>query len=366
MNLRRWVVTLGLCILLIGGLAGYKIWQIRSAIAFAESFPEHSETVSPEKATSVIYQPKIEVVGEVVVPERVSLRNELAGRINTVLVKPGDQVGKGQIIFQMDISEELAKQQSAQARLQLAEVDHRRVKDLRKRKAVSQADLDKAIADLQVVRSELAVIESTINKKTLRAPFDGVMGLHQLEQGSYLQPNTDIAEFVGDRLWLWIEFAVPQFYPLLDNGTEVTVSLVGVEKSEVRAEVIARDTVVSVGTRAYNYRARINARPVGFVHNASVQVIAPKGNNISLIKVPLESVQFDEQGAYVYQLQAAEQSGAYRALRQDITVYQRNGDNVLVEQGLKAGETLAGVGAFKLQSGVLVYPLVGDSQQTGI
>ncbi len=366
-GITRWLVTLVVCTLLIGGLAGFKVWQIRSAMAFAASFPEHSETVSPEKAKAVMHQPRIQVMGEVVMPDRITLRNELPGRVSAIMVQPGGSADEGQILVQMDISEELAKQKSAQARLQLAELDHRRVRDLRKRKAVSQADLDKAIADLEVVRSELAVIAATIDKKTLRAPFSGVMGLHQIEEGGYLQLNTDIAQFVGNQPWIWVEFAVPQFYPLLETGSEVSVSLAGQDARKVSAEIIARDPVVSVSTRTHRYRARINSRPAGFAHNASVQVSAPVGESMSLVEVPLEAVLFDEQGTYVYRLQPDEQqAGAFRAMRQNVAVYQRSGDSMLLEQGLNANDVLASVGAFKLQPELLVYPAAGDLQQSGI
>ncbi|MGI9277177.1 MAG: efflux RND transporter periplasmic adaptor subunit [Endozoicomonas sp.] len=353
----RWILTLVLCALLVGSLAGYKVLEIRSAIAFANSFPEHSETVALDEARAITYQPDIKVMGEVVLPEQITLRNELSGRIAAIRVKPGEPVQQGQVLLQQDISEEQAKVSSARARLELARLEHQRLSKLRKANSVSQSELDNAAVQLQVIGSELEVLNAVISKKTLKAPFDGVMGLHQLEQGSYLEANTNIASFVGNSPWLWVEFSVPQFHARLETGSIVTVRLVGSQDESFPAEVIARDPVVSANTRTHKYRARISARPAGFAHNSSVQITLPQGAEQSLISVSLEAVQYDEMGSFVYQLQPAQETGAYRAERRNVAVNQHSGNRVLIEEGLQGGEILAGAGAFKLQPGLLVYPV---------
>lgn len=362
MTTARWLLTAVACILLIALLAGYKFFQISSAIAAAESYPEQSETVSLATVQTLEFQPTIKVMGEIQVPERLTLRTELPGRVTTIAAKPGELIRKGQVIFQIDISEELAKQQSAEARLQLAELNLKRVKDLRKRNTVSQSELDTAISEAEVIRSEIAVNNTNIQKKTLRAPFDGVLGLYQLEEGSYLQANTEIAEFVGNQNWLWVEFSVPQFYPLLEKGTEVEVNLAGSGDETYSAKVVARDPVASSATRTRTYRARMENPPPAFVQNISVQVSVPNGKPLQLAVTPLESIQYDEGGTFVYQLLKEPSGSNYRAERRPVVVYKKQSDRVLIEQGLNSNELLAGVGAFKLHPGILVYPSATSTQ----
>ncbi|MET4692488.1 efflux RND transporter periplasmic adaptor subunit [Endozoicomonas lisbonensis] len=365
----RWILTLLLCTLLTGSLAGYKILEIRSAIAFAESLPEYSETVQTARARAVTHQPAIQVMGEVVQPGHLTLRNELSGRIVAIRAKPSEPVRQGQVLLQQDTSEERAKINSAKARLELAQLEYQRLSKLRKSNSASQAELDKATVQLQVIESELEVLNVAISKKTLKAPFDGVMGIHQLEQGSYLQPNTDIASFVGDSSWSWVEFSVPQFYALLEYGTTVVVQLAGSPFAGIKAEVIARDPVVSPGTRTHKYRAGFSTAENShaynhFAHNSSVLVTLPDGKPQAVIAVPLEAVQYDETGAFVYLLHPDNKAGGFRAERRRVTVDTHDNNRVMITEGLQEGEILAADGAFKLKPGLLVYPDKNDNSQT--
>lgn len=358
----RWILTLLLCALLIGSLAGYKIFEIRSAIAFAESLPEYSETVKTGRAEAVVFQPTVQVMGAIVQPEHVTLRNELPGRITDIRAKPSEPVRQGQVLLQQDISEEQAKIHSARARLELARLEYQRLSQLRKSNNASQAELDKATVQLQVIESELDVLNVTIDKKTLKAPFNGVMGIHQLEQGSYLQPNTEIASFVGDSDWLWVEFSVPQFYTPLPFGTTVDVQLTGLPATNRKAEIIARDPVVSANTRTHQYRARLSASGKDFAHNSSMQVTLPQGAPQTLIAIGLEAVQYDETGSFVYLLEPDDDAGGYRAERRNVMVDRHESHRVLIANGLQGGEILAVAGAFKLYPGLLVYPDKNDTR----
>ena len=359
----RWILTLLLCTLLIAGLAGYKIFDIRSAIAFAESFPEHSETVKTSQAKPVAFQPTVQVMGEIVQPRHITLRNELPGRIATIETKPSVPVKKGQVLLRQDISEEQANIQSANARLKLARLEFQRLKKLRDSNNASQAELDKATVELQVIESELDVLNVTVRKKTIKAPFDGIMGIHQLEQGSYLQMNTEVASFVGDGQWLWVDFSVPQFYELLDFGTTVDVQLTGLPVTTLKADIIARDPVLAVHTRTHQYRARFPTPDKGFAHNSSVQVTLPQGTPQNLIAIGLEAIQYDETGSFVYLLHPDDDSGGYRAERRNVTVDRHDHNRVLIADGLQDGETLAVAGAFKLHPGLLVYPDTDNTRQ---
>lgn len=356
----RWLLALLACVLLVLPFAIFKTFEIRSAIAMAESFPEHSETVTPTVATKVDYQPVMQVMGEVVMPGQVVIRNELPARVTTVEVEPGELVKKGQLLFQLDISDELASKKAAKARLELVELKLRRIKELRKTNAASQSQQDELVAERKIVQSELAVLNSTMSKNTLRAPFDGQMGLFTLEQGSYLEANTEIGMFSGNQPWVWVEFSVPQFYPVLDVNTDVKVQPTVSGYKTIDAQVVARDTVIATTTRTNKYRARIEGRSSGLTHNEAVKVIAPNGLERTLYSVPLEAVQTDGYGAFVYLLASGNDSSnndnnrAVRAERRPVVVFKNEGQQALISEGLKGGERLAAKGAFKLYPGVLV------------
>ncbi|USD38797.1 efflux RND transporter periplasmic adaptor subunit [Ferrimonas sp. SCSIO 43195] len=353
-KLRRWGGTLLISTLLITPFAAYKAFEIRSAMAMVEHFPEHSETVTSATAHTVQHQPQLTVMGEVVMPEHLVISNELAGRVGQIAVKPGQQVEKGQLLLLLEISEELARQRSARAKLKHTKLKLERIRALKKTQAASQSQQDELIAELEIAEAELDLLQSTIDKKTLRAPFAGTVGLFQLEPGSYLNANTQIGTLSGTQPWTWVEFELPQFYSKLPLGAEVTISGQYQNAPPMTATVIASDTTINTNTRTQRYRSRLPEKH-DLTHNQAVRVIAPNGAPRSLQQVPLEAVQRDAYGNFVYLLNHSEaEPDAIRAQRQPVTLYRQFEHYALLSQGLSGGEQLAANGAFKLYPGVLV------------
>lgn len=358
MNFRRWCITVVVSLLIFAGLASFKVLQVRSAIAFAESFPEHSETVEYQAVGLLAFTPEVTVIGEALSPQRVELMNELSGRIVKVGFQSGSDVDKGQLLLQLDISEEEAKLKSAVAREKLARLAYKRVSNLRKTNAASQAQLDEARSELSIANADIDALKSTIQKKKIMAPFSGRVGIHHLEVGNFLQGSTAITTLVGSPGYIWIDFNLPQFYSDVLIGTKVTVTLL--QNNELggglySGEVIALDSKLSANSRSRRYRAKINSDLLSYMHNAVVDVHVPVKHSELIEAVPALAVQQDTLGQFVYRLQEDSNSGGFRAYRQDITTDARLGDQVVVTSGLAKGDRIATVGAFKLKPGVLVY-----------
>ncbi len=272
MKFNRWMKVAIASFLVIAALATYKVMEIKAAIAFGESFPEHSETVELVVAEKQSYLESVRVLGEVISPQQVALRSELQGRIVEVGFRSGENVAKDQLLLQLDISEELAQLDSANARMDLAETIFKRNSELRKRNAVSQEQLDRAKAELATIKAEIAGLKSTIRKKTIRAPFAGVTGIHQFEVGQFLLGNVLITQLVGKQDFLWVDFSLPQFYPALESGTKIQVALItqGATDQWVEAEVVVRSAVVSVENRSFQYRAKVMRAVFPAIINATV------------------------------------------------------------------------------------------------
>ena len=362
MNFRRWCITLVVSLLIFAGLASFKVLQIRSAIAFAESFPEHSETVEYQAVDLVEYTPEVKVIGEAVSPQRVELTNELPGRIVKVGFASGGEVQKGQLLLQLDTSEERALLKSAVARAELARLAYQRIANLRKTNAASQSQLDEAKSELSIANADIDALKSTIQKKKIVAPFSGRVGIHRLEAGNFLQGSTAITTLVGNPGYIWIDFNLPQFYSDVVVGSPVRVRLLqnnvnvaDAGTGEFEGEVVALDTTISSSSRSRRYRARVDGDLLSFMHNAVVEVHVPVGASEMVEAVPALAIQQDTLGQYVYRLDKDPDADGFRAYRQDITTGDRLGDKVVVKSGLDQGARIATVGAFKLKPGVLVY-----------
>ena len=157
MNFRRWTITVFLSIAVFSGLAAFKVFEIKAAIAFGQSFPKHSETVETTEITTVTYTPSINVIGDVLAPQHINIRNELPGQIAIVNFVSGEYVTKGQVLLQFDISIEEANLVAARARAELSRSVHKRAKNLHKSKAISQEQLDRSKADLATSLAEIKV-----------------------------------------------------------------------------------------------------------------------------------------------------------------------------------------------------------------
>lgn len=362
MKTRRWLITVGACLLVFAALAAYKVNQIRSAIAIAESFPEPSETVEAVVTKSKLVRPSVSTLGEVIAPQMVTLRNEIEGRVTEVNFESGAIVKQGQILLQLDVSEERARLQSAQASAELARLDLQRIQKLSLSQIVSQERLDQSQAQYDIAEANIKALQAIIDKKTLRAPFDAYTGLHSFEPGEFLQSNTLITTLVGISNYVWIDFNLPHQETGLDIGTNVEVSLVDPRsrqaENKMTAVVIARDSILSAASRNLRLRARLDPdSPIP--PNTVVNVTIPSGLEVSQTTVPATSIVRDGLGSYVYILQEDKANNGYRALRRKVTLGERtdNGSlhTVSLTSGLEEGELVATNGAFKLREGLLVF-----------
>ncbi|MES2625101.1 MAG: efflux RND transporter periplasmic adaptor subunit [Pseudomonadota bacterium] len=359
MAMMRWTVTIGGCLLVLGALGTFKFREIQAGIAAGQAYPEQSETVEEARVSTAEFTPNISVMGEIVAPQRLDLRNEIEGEITKVNFRSGEPVRAGQLLIQLDTSVEQASLEVARARAELAQRTYDRNLQLFESRLSTQDLLDRAKADLSAAQAEVHVLERTIEKKTLTSPFAGRAGLHNFEVGQYLESNTLVANLVGDTGDMWIDFQVPQFYPQLGAGSDVLVKGIGSESSEAAAHatIIAENTVVNTDSRSRGYRATIADDQQRYTPQTMVKLEVPVAGVERLLKIPATAVQQDPLGQYVFMLNDDPAGKGLRAKRQQVEVRTIDTDFALLEQssGLKEGDRIAAAGAFKLYEGILVF-----------
>lgn len=354
---KAWLLAASGLTAVIGGLAYYKYSEITTAIAFAESFPEHYEVVEPAYVQSAEHVPTVSVLGNTVSPLQTELFIELSGKVTQVGFIAGQLAQKGDLLFQLDISEELARIRSAKAREQYAKSVYQRSKKLLKTNAISQEQYEQAYADLIVIQSDIDVLETTIEKKSVFAPFTGKVGMHNVKAGDYVSANDMLTSFVGLTNQSWVEFSVPQFYPRLNVGDPVQVRHIDAfgQANYKTAKVIARDTRVSEESRSLRYRAQISRDLMDYSPNTPIEVQIPVSANESVYQVPVAAVNQDLYGAYVVSLTEQEEStNTFRAKRRPVEVIAEKEGVKFILSGVTEGERIAAEGAFKLYDGLLV------------
>lgn len=354
---RRWLWLLLACLVIVAVLGGLKYIQITKAIAFGNSFPERSETVTSVIARPVSWPQQYRTIGEVRATRYVELRTEVDGKISEIGFVGGSAVSAGQSLLVLDSSEERAQLQATRAQLQLAELQLKRIAELRGRKLASENEYDSAQADKNILEANVAALEARIEKKSLSAPFDAQTGLHALQVGQYLPANAVITELTGGQGELWVDFSLPQGKASLAIGDPVQISSRSLSTIHLTATVISADASLNSQSRNRGYRALLSNPPEAIRPGSVVDVEVTTGNLEGVFRLPASAVRRNNFGAYVYVLEAAE-TGAiaeFRAVRRQVTVGPGDGEDIIVTGGIEPGEQLAAIGAFKLMDGLLTH-----------
>ncbi|QBG36508.1 efflux RND transporter periplasmic adaptor subunit [Litorilituus sediminis] len=359
MKFTKWLIVIIALASIIFGLHSYKASLKESASAQAANMPEPSATVNSIAVSTVSFQKTVQVSGEIQPFKYLSLTNEMAGQITRLNAPSGSIVNKGQVLVELDHRDEAARLIAAKANLTLNEQTLARYIKLHKNREISEESVDQARAAVDIAKSDIAVLTTAIAKKTLVAPFTAKVAIHSLEVGQYLDKNSQVLALVGINDFTWIDFNLPQVYQELSLGETVQIKPMN-QEAVFDAEIIAIDPQLSGQSRQLKYRAQVPTKTLALKPNTLVSVIAPIAEQETVIAVPDLAIKRDALGNYVFLLEEAEQ-GSFRAKPAKVTLGERQGDQVMIVDGLSAGQVIASKGAFKLFPGMKVFVANNES-----
>lgn len=349
-NLKSSAVLLAV---VVGGavlLGFWKYGSIQAATAAAAHQPEPMESVMVAEAKPREHTPSTTAIGTVIALRSVTLRNELAGTVRKVALEPGRIVEPGTVLVALDVAVEEADVASQEAQAHLAEVNLDRTKRMVEQRAMSAMELDQAVAQRDVARAQVARTKAIIERKTIRAPFRARLGISDVHPGQYLNEGSQITTLQGVDEDVYVDFTVAQRVATqLRQGGQVEV-LAG-DKPAV-ATILALDSRVDPATRNAMVRARVS-HAEAFVPGASVRVRVPVGAARPAVAIPVNALRKDPGGDHVFVL-AADKEGKTRAHQRTVRAGEVLGDEIIIEEGLVAGEKVAVSGSFKLRDAVLV------------
>jgi membrane fusion protein (multidrug efflux system) len=354
---KLWIgVALGL-VAVVAVLVGVKGAQIGSMIKAGKSFVPPPEAVTTAKAETATWRPQQDASGTLVAFRGVTVGSELPGAIREVSFDSGTYVRKGQVLVKLDTSTEEAQLASAKADENLARLNYQRAVEVRKGGANTPADLDAAEARYKQAQAAVRTLLATIDKKSIRAPFDGRIAIRQVELGQVLGAGAPVASLQSITP-IYVEFALPQqALARLKVGQQVHVHTDTFPGVEWVGKVSTINTEVDVATRNVRVRATVpnedgRLRPGMF---ASVEVQGQE--TVPVLVIPATAVLFAPYGDSVFVVEGkkgADGKEQLVVLQRFVRLGERRGDLVAVENGLKAGDTVVSSGAFKLRSGATV------------
>lgn len=362
------VVTLAALgmILLIAGIAGWKALQISKAIAMGKAF-----RMPPDAVTSLVVKesetaPFLETVGSLASPQGVMLGADLPGTISEILFESGSHATNGQILVRLDTRLEEAQLRTAKARLELARQNLDRARDLGAKRVIAQSALDEAKSQYDAAQSSVDETQAMIDRKTIRAPFAGDLGIRQVNSGQYLKSGDQIVQLESlDPIY--VNFALPQ--QNLGNlavGQKLLVRADGIPEKAFPGTITAINSAVDTSTRNIQVQGTV-ANPGHLLRSgmfAGVRVTLP--NLEKAIMVPATAIQYAPYGDSLFVIETMKdpEGKEYLGVReQTVVLGKTQGDQVAVLKGLKPGDRIATSGTFKLHHGGAVK--VNDAVQPG-
>ncbi len=345
-------------LLAVGGLGGIKFLQIQTLMAAGKSFTQPPESVSSFVVREEKWQGTLTSIGSITAAQGVTVTPELAGLVTEIAFESGALVAKGDLLVRLDTSSEDAQLRAIKAQLDLAQINLERIRKLREENMVPQADLDTALATVKQTQANAEATQTIIDKKTIRAPFAGRLGIRQINLGQYLDAGKPIVS-LQSLTPVYADFSLPQQeLGRLKTGMKVRLGIDAFPDRSFEGTLTAINPDLDQSTRSIGLRATFEnpeqlLRPGMY---ARVEVLLPEESDV--VVVPITAILSAPYGDSVYVIEtkagAAGDKPALVVRQQFVRTGRARGDFLTVESGLKPGERIVNSGVFKLRNGMAV------------
>ncbi len=354
--IKRMLIMLVLVGVVLGGLFGFKAFvgiKIKEAMAGMANTPQ---TVSTTKAEITDWQPKLDAVGTLRAVRGADLSLEVPGVVQEITFQSGDEVKEGQVLLRLRADDEIARLESLEASAELAQINYdRNVKQL-KAQAISQALVDNDEATLRNARAQVATQKAIIEKKYLRAPFSGKLGLRQVDLGQFLAAGTVISTLQSlDPIF--VDFLLPQqAVARIAPGQAVKVKVDAFPGRTYEGKITAINPKIETASRNVQVRAELPNDGQKLLPGMFATVELSTGNQEKLVTLPQTAVSYNPYGSLVYLVddKGKGEDGKPKLVARQVfvTTGATRGDQVAILKGVSAGETVVTSGQMKLRNGV--------------
>ncbi len=374
----------------IAALGAVKYRQIQGAIAQGASFQPPPEAVTTTVAQREEWPSTVAAIGTVTAVQGVTVSADLPGIVESIGFESGKTVRAGEVLVRLDTSQERAQLAAAESQRNLARLSLERMRGLRESGVIAVADYDRAAAEMQQGDARVGEIRATIERKTIRAPFSGLLGIRQVNLGQYLAPGAAVVPLQSLNP-VYVNFAVPQrevgqLRPgatvrltaegqgaanaaTADPASGATVSETSAKGSTVAGaagatgvagatgRITAVDSIVDPTTRNVQVQATFDNAGGRLRPGMFVQVQVLTGGGTQVVALPASSISYAPYGDSVFIVENVKgpDGKSFRGVRQQfVKLGPARGDQVAVVSGIRNGEEIVTSGVFKLRNGAAV------------
>lgn len=354
---KRMTLMLIAMVVFLSTIGFIKYRQISAAIAEGASFQPPPEAVTTTVARQAQWPATLDAIGTVVAVQGVTVSADLPGVVERIAFDSGRTVRAGEVLVRLDTSQERAQLAAADAQRDLARLNLGRMRGLLEKGVTSPAEHDRAAAESRQGEAGVGEIRATIERKTIRAPFSGILGIRQVNLGQYLAPGDPIVSLQSLQP-IYVHFAVPQQeVGRVRLGADVRVTAEGLEGVGAAGKITAFDSVVDEATRNVQVQATFDNADRRLQPGMFVEAQVVRGTATPVIALPASAISYAPYGDSVFIVEDLKgpDGKPYRGVRQQIVkLGGARGDQIAVLSGVKPGEEVVTSGAFKLRPGAAV------------
>lgn len=351
------LIVVVLLLVLLGSIFGLKQWQQFSMQA-QMSQPRPPPVVAATEVTIQDWVPTLRAVGTLVATNGIDVAAEVGGIVKEIVFSSGQRVEQGTILIRLDDTVDRAALDALRADRRLAEIKFNRRKDLLKKKVTSQSEYDESKASFEAASARVAEQEAIIDKKVIRAPFSGLLGIREVDLGQYLEPGTRI---VGLEALdpIHVDYTLPERYlHQVAVGQKVELKLEAVPGEIFQGNVSAFDAGINQGTRTIRIRATLPNTDQRLRPGMFAEVHTLQAESQQVLTVPRTAISYNTYGDFVY-LITQQQGGPLMVKRQQVISGESRAGFVAIQEGLQAGDRVVRAGLVKLRDGM---PITIDNQ----
>jgi membrane fusion protein (multidrug efflux system) len=355
---KRLVIVLATLFVVFGLIFGWGWVKVNLIIRpILAQIPFQPQTVSTITAQTSAWQPSLSAVGSIVAINGADLSSEVSGIVDTINFQSGDNVKAGQVLLTLRPNNDPAVLAQLQATAAVDQSNYERDQKQFAADAVSQAQVDSDKATYLAAQAQVTAQQALMAEKIIKAPFDGSIGIRQVDIGQYLAAGTKIVT-LQQLDPLFMDFYVPQqALADIETGQPVQVSVDAFPDKVFGGTISAINSEVDTATRTVQVRATIQnegllLRP-GMFATATINTGAPQ----NLVTLPQVAITYNPYGDTVYVVHHGTAHDGKPALVADqtfVTLGDTRGDQVAVTKGIAAGDVVVTAGQLKLQNGATV------------
>lgn len=350
---KRMILMLVVMLALLGGLGFVKYKQVEAAIAAGASFQMPPTAVTTVVAKQETWPSTMSIIGTAAAIQGVTVSADLPGTIDKIHFESGQWVKEGEVMVELDTRQERAQLASLEAQRDLAGINYGRAQELVKQGVIAKQEYDNAAAQQKATEAQVGDIKAAIARKTIRAPFSGVIGIRQVSLGQYLAAGQAIVS-LQTLSPIYVNFGVPQ----QDTGKMIPGHVVRITNSDLpgmsfMGRITALDSVISEQTRNIQVQAIVTNKDNKLRPGMFVQVELPLGSPRQVIPLPASAINYAPYGDSVFVVTSMTdpKGKSYRGVRQQvIKVEGSRGDQVGIISGLNPGDEVVSSGVFKLRN----------------